>query len=792
MGLVVPILGATIEDGLIGHWSATLDPVQSGSTITDLTASGGDVSLTGGWQWVDDAQGTGTKAISAGNSSDLASFALALPATQPFTVSSWIKPSGPNMVVMSRQPSQLNYKIWTGEGALWPRFDVRTGGTTKSVFTGPVTADVWYHFVTVWDGTQIYLYLDDVKESPVAAASPLDNATGGHDYGSSSASGSEAFLGNLDTIRFYDRALSDAEVTELFDAGRGEAFPSTAAESYNELFGYGSHSPDADIKANWEMQDDPTGGTQTDRSGNGADVTITGTGAAYAGPTLYQPTSLEWNGIDTTGFAQNDAVVTGTQWTAALWVNRGQASCRLIDAQGGRSIIEITDGSLEAYDDSFKQSSIFLTTDEWKHVAVVADSGNFRFYDTGALTDTKPASPNDFGEALGIGNHYNQTANRSLVRMAGVSIFDRAFVDSEVAEAAGGPEPYFSAQPSAPTGTPQVAKPLVANPDTIVDPNNGVVTYQYQWRVADDAAGTGAADIIGANSPVYAPAAAQEGKYFAVRMTPANDGGSDPAETATESAYTATPAAAADAIDVGLIGKWSPTLDTTAAGAGTTLYDLLGINEGSIIAGTWFDDVDPTHGGTKALEWNGGSSGRVSMGQVFDAPAAYTLSIWYKWDGGSNDGLMGKWGSSSGYMLYTNFSTEELSANNDLVAVRGVPPVLGDWEHAVATYDGVTLTLYHNGVFADSAASSAPSTNTVEFALAAYEDQQTWDGRIDTARLYDRALTPAEVQQLFDAGRGEDFAPVGPTPPVNQDPPIISGNPIVDETATLTTPGVWS
>ncbi len=116
------------------------------------------------------------------------------------------------------------------------------------------------------------------------------------------------------------------------------------------------------------------------------------------------------------------------------------------------------------------------------------------------------------------------------------------------------------------------------------------------------------------------------------------------------------------------------------------------------------------------------------------------------------------------------------------------------WTHLAATYDGATLRMYVNGVLA----SSTPRTggiNTSNGPLQIGGDSgggQYFAGTIDEVRVYDIALTAAEIQSDMTTPIGS--APeVAPLPPISGDtmpPSVAISSPIagaqVSATVTVT------
>ena len=77
----------------------------------------------------------------------------------------------------------------------------------------------------------------------------------------------------------------------------------------------------------------------------------------------------------------------------------------------------------------------------------------------------------------------------------------------------------------------------------------------------------------------------------------------------------------------------------------------------------------------------------------------------------------------------------------------------GNWYHIVGTYDGANLRLYINGVNEVTTANTGtPAANSSGIRLMArWDSNQYWGGNLSTVKIYDRALSQAEVLQNYHA-----------------------------------------
>ena len=80
-----------------------------------------------------------------------------------------------------------------------------------------------------------------------------------------------------------------------------------------------------------------------------------------------------------------------------------------------------------------------------------------------------------------------------------------------------------------------------------------------------------------------------------------------------------------------------------------------------------------------------------------------------------------------------------------------IPFPQNDWTHLVMAYNGVDWILYINGIQMHSYSSGPPSANLVDLLIGGSGTEIKFIGDIDDVGVWNRALSPAEVQQLFNS-----------------------------------------
>ncbi|NPV47688.1 MAG: LamG domain-containing protein [Armatimonadetes bacterium] len=221
----------------------------------------------------------------------------------------------------------------------------------------------------------------------------------------------------------------------------------------------------------------------------------------------------------------------------------------------------------------------------------------------------------------------------------------------------------------------------------------------------------------------------------------------------------ATMATGLMAAEEGLVGYW-----TFDEGAGTTVHDQSGEgNHGAVRGGARF----VPRGGGYALALDGKDDYvDCGNGASLDLTGAVTLEAWIKPDAlpGAEPLVMGKYFDSYGLTHYRdgNFWFYISGGGNN---AKGRAEV-GVWSHVVATFDGTEMAVYvnhqqvdrhasksreiaHGGSFLMGLTRANPSATDPGYGPTSF-----WRGMLDNVRVYNRALTQAEVIAHYKAEAG--------------------------------------
>jgi hypothetical protein len=217
-------------------------------------------------------------------------------------------------------------------------------------------------------------------------------------------------------------------------------------------------------------------------------------------------------------------------------------------------------------------------------------------------------------------------------------------------------------------------------------------------------------------------------------------------------------------------GRREPVTEPVAADAQVARYaldgnvdDSWGSNNGT---NNGVSFVDGIHG--QAGEFQASNSEYVNCGAI-GTRTKFTASLWF--DASSWSTSDGNWDyfvsreNSSDYdgpwfLRHNGDSSVGLEfgvaddSGNQYDIKTGIRPNTSVWKHFVGSYDGSKMRLYFDGeLIGENSVSVTLSTQNNELIIGSNGgNQRFFDGLIDDVRIYDRALTPLEIEKLFHRG----------------------------------------
>ncbi len=456
--------------------------------------------------------------------------------------------------------------------------------------------------------------------------------------------------------------------------------------------------------------------------------------------------------LDLTGAMTLEAWVrpsSNSGWRTAILKERGTAGhvYALYSSEGNAPIAENFIGS--TYNGTAGTGALPLNT--WSHLATTYDGAAPRLYVNGTQVGTKAvtgamaatASPLRIGGNALWGEYFAGQIDE-------VRIYNRALsaaeVQSDMNTAIGGgtpPPPVDSTPPSAPGNLTAAG-------------SQGKATLA--WNASTDDVGVTGYEVYRSTTSGFTPAAANR------IATPSATGYVD--NVAAGTYYYRVKAADA----AGNLSAASAEATATVTSAPTSPAGLVlayGFNETSGTAAT--DASSAKNNGTvngatrttagrfgSALSFDGVND-RVDVpdSASLDLTTAMTLEAWVR--PSSNTGwrtviLKERGTTGHVYALYSSEGSASIAENfigstyNGALGASALP--LNTWSHLTTTYDGAALRLYVNGTqVATKAATGAMTATASPLRIGG---NALWGeyfaGQIDEVRIYNRALSAAEVQ----------------------------------------------
>jgi len=196
-------------------------------------------------------------------------------------------------------------------------------------------------------------------------------------------------------------------------------------------------------------------------------------------------------------------------------------------------------------------------------------------------------------------------------------------------------------------------------------------------------------------------------------------------------------------------------VDAASYTSGSTWTALVGNNQTIFGSGT---TTTPTPGGQNAIVFNGSGYGLDTTGYSSASITNFTMEVWFYAAASVSANMVGNMGQASqggyniaamsitGNIMYTGFW------QGSLYQLNCGSYSANTWTCLCYTYSGTTVTGYVNGIQVNAGTSTRQVPGTDYFGVgSAANPYGNFTGRIGAYKLYNRALTAAEVRQNYNA-----------------------------------------
>ena len=268
--------------------------------------------------------------------------------------------------------------------------------------------------------------------------------------------------------------------------------------------------------------------------------------------------------------------------------------------------------------------------------------------------------------------------------------------------------------------------------------NVGVTSVQFTL----DGVALGAPDTSAPYSTSWVTTTATPGQHL-LRAVAGDAAGNQ----TTSAAVTVTVDNSAPPPPAGLVAAYGFN-----AGSGTTLADATGKGHTGTISGPLWSAAGKNGG---ALSFDGIDDWvTVADANDLDLTNGMTLSAWVRPSGAGADWQTVMLKESPGFMVYALYADTDTNRPSGHVVVGGDLDVRGTaqlaantWTHLAATFDGANLRFYVNGALvATRAVAGSMSASTGSWIGGNGTWGECFGGLVDDLRVYNRALSQAEIQ----------------------------------------------
>ena len=211
---------------------------------------------------------------------------------------------------------------------------------------------------------------------------------------------------------------------------------------------------------------------------------------------------------------------------------------------------------------------------------------------------------------------------------------------------------------------------------------------------------------------------------------------------------------------------YDPSNTNSYSGSGTTLTNLAGNSLNATVVASRFDN-DYDSGLKGYFDISTESEATISIPSGHPLNGDFTLEFWFRWQGTPGSGghrFINESTDNLGFFYYKNYGWrfyEAGTAHSGYYGGSGGSIQANVWQHKVITFSGTAFKGYLDGNQIHSTTYTRPGSSLGSFNFGTTNitaDKPDCD--IGAIRMYDRALTAAEVGQNFRAGNNFSYSSI--------------------------------
>ncbi len=700
----VPLAAYSFEDG-------------AGTTLTDATGNGN----TGTIREATWTTGRNGKALQFDGVNDWVTIAdvTALRLTSGMTVEAWINPTradGWRTAIIKERAGDLAYALYSS-GQDRPSMYL-TNGSVQT--TAAAAANTWTHLAATYDGSTLRFYVNGTQTASAARSSGLTASAGALRLGGNSI-WSEWFAGRMDDVRIYSTALTAAQIQADMSTPVGPPVADTTPPSAPQNLSVAAAAGRLDLA--WSASTDNVGvaryhvhrSTTAGFTPSAANRVATVTGLSYSDSppngTYYYRVIAEDAATNSSTRSSEASGYLGPDITPP-------SAPQNLTAAGSLGRVNLTwsastDNIGVARYNVHRSTTAGFTPNEGNRIATVTGTSHA---DTGLAAGTY---------------HYRVLAEDAAGNVSAASAQSSGTATGDTSP----PSVTLTAPAPGSTVRGSVAVTATATDDV------GVAGVRFRVDGVD----VGTEDTSSPYSFTWDTTAASAGSHTLTAVARDAAGNTTTAPAVTVMVDNSPPAGPAP------VAAYS-----FEDGAGNTLTDVTGKGHaGTIREASW-----TTSGRTgKALQFDGVNDW-VTIDDVTDLrlTTAMTIEAWVNPSAVSNwrTVIMKERAGELAYALYSSGLNRPSAYLLGGSATSGSAITVNTWTHLAATYDATTIRLYVNGVQrATAARTNALAASAGALRLGGNSIWGEWfAGRIDDVRIYDKALTAAQITTDMNAPVG--------------------------------------